>query len=96
MDGYTKAIFSGLPTVVLARAIQYILTATDNDLVGLYHLAAQPISKFDLLTMVNNIYGLGLKIVPCDSIKIDRSLSGDKFASDIGFNILVGQLWWKI
>ena len=42
--GYTRAIFSGLPTVVLAQLVRDVIIP-DSSLHGLYHIAADPISK---------------------------------------------------
>jgi len=56
VKGYAKAIFSGLPTVELARVIKdYVLP--NPSLHGLYHVSAEPIDKFSLLRLVADIYG---------------------------------------
>jgi dTDP-4-dehydrorhamnose reductase len=82
--GYTRAIFSGLPTVELARIIRDIVIPR-NDLRGVYHVAADPISKFDLLQMVNKEYGKGLEIQPDDKVVIDRSLDATLFRESTGY-----------
>lgn len=82
--GYKNAIFSGLPTVEIARIIHnFILPATH--LSGLYHVSADPISKFDLLTMVADVYEKNIRIEPDFSIIIDRSLDSSKFRSFVGY-----------
>ena len=43
--GYTRAIFSGLPTVVFAQLIRDIVIPRP-DLFGVYHVAASRIAKF--------------------------------------------------
>lgn len=84
VKGFTRAIFSGLPSCELARVIRdQILPHTD--LHGIYHVAAQPISKFDLLEIVNRAYGKGLKIEPDDYLKIDRSLNASRFLAATGY-----------
>src|SRR5690606_14165069 len=45
--GYRKAIFSGLPTAVLARTI-FDLIRSPQPLSGVWHVASDPIDKFDL------------------------------------------------
>ena len=82
--GYTKAIFSGLPTIILARIIRDIVMPR-GDLNGLYHVAARPISKFELLKLVSKVYGKKINIIPDNYIRIDRSLNAEKFKSDTGF-----------
>jgi dTDP-4-dehydrorhamnose reductase len=83
-NGYSRAIFSGLPTVVLARFIRDIVIPKP-DLSGLYHLAAQPISKYDLLCLVAEVYGKAIEILPDDHLVIDRSLNADKLRSETGY-----------
>ncbi len=52
VTGYSRAVFSGLPTCELARVVrEYVVP--NNDLNGIYHVAAEPISKYDLLQMIN-------------------------------------------
>ena len=75
---YTNYIFSGLTTNELSRIIKdYILI--NSSLSGVYHVAANPISKFKLLTLVAEIYNLKININKDDSVKMDRSLSQKKF-----------------
>ncbi len=82
--GYTRAIFSGLPTVVLAGVIRDVV-APRTDLHGVYHLAAQPIAKYDLLRLVAQIYGKQIDIIPDDQLQIDRSLDGSRFREATGY-----------
>ncbi len=84
VKGYTRAIFSGLPTCELAKIIRDLVLPR-ADLHGLYHVAAQPISKYDLLEMVNRTYDIGLKIEPDDHLKIDRSLNASRFREATGY-----------
>ncbi len=83
--GFTKAVFSGLPTVELALVIRDYVIANPG-LQGLYHVAAAPISKFDLLTIVADVYGRDIGIVPDDRYRIDRSLDGAKFSRVTGYS----------
>lgn len=82
--GFPKAIFSGLPTVVLASLIRDVLLPRPA-LNGLYHIASEPISKLALLDLVARRYGKAIEIRPDDSVAINRSLSAEKFAADTGF-----------
>jgi dTDP-4-dehydrorhamnose reductase len=82
--GFTKAIFSGLPTVEIARVVEeYVLPYPE--LHGVYHLSVDPISKHDLLSMVKDVYGKKIEIVPDDSLVIDRSLDCTRFRKATGF-----------
>ena len=82
--GYTRAIFSGVPTVTLAQIVRDIVIPL-TDLYGVYHVAAQPISKFDLLRLIADVYGKRIEIMPDDELIIDRSLNGDRFRQTTGY-----------
>jgi len=82
--GFKNVIFSGLPTVYLAKIInEYIIPS--KDLNGLYHVSAEPISKYNLLNLIAERYSKKIKIIPEEDFKIDRSLISDRFRSLTGF-----------
>lgn len=82
--GFRKAIFSGLPTVEMANLIRdYVIP--NNSLRGVYHVSADPISKYDLLNLVAKIYGKEIDIEPDDGFVIDRSLDSSKFRELTGY-----------
>ena len=55
------------------------------ELHGLYHVSADPINKFDLLTLVSQEYGKEIQIRPDDQLLIDRSLDSTRFRLATGF-----------
>jgi dTDP-4-dehydrorhamnose reductase len=72
--GYRRAIYSGLTTREMARAIEHFL-AHDEGLSGLWHLASSPIDKHDLLSRLSRRLGRAdVEIVPDDGFVCDRSL----------------------
>lgn len=83
-NGFSRAIFSGLPAVILARIIRDVVIPRP-DLSGLYHVAAQPISKYDLLRLVAGVYDKTVDIVRDDSLVIDRSLNAERFRLATGY-----------
>lgn len=84
VNGYTRAIFSGLPTVELAKVIRdYVIPKPQ--LRGLYHVAAAPIAKHDLLKLIGQAYGRSNEIRPDDRLKIDRSLDATRFQLAAGY-----------
>ena len=84
VKGYSKAVFSGLPTVELARVIRdYVLP--QPDLKGLYHVSAEPIDKFSLLKLVAETYGKKILISEDESVTIDRSLDSALFRRVTGY-----------
>lgn len=82
--GYARAIFSGLPTVIFAQIIRDVVLP-HNELSGLYHIAAKPINKFNLLKLIAEVYGKSIDIVPDDKLVIDRSLDADLFRRATGY-----------
>lgn len=83
-NGYTRAIFSGLPTVALAGVVRDVVLPRP-ELFGVYHVAAQAISKFDLLALIANIYGKKIELVASDKLVIDRSLNAQRFNDATGY-----------
>jgi dTDP-4-dehydrorhamnose reductase len=71
IDGYTKSIWSGLTTLELSKAISYSIEA---DLNGLIHIASDPISKYDLINIINNEFKLNIEIKKVDGLVSDKSL----------------------
>jgi dTDP-4-dehydrorhamnose reductase len=84
VKGFSRAVFSGLPTVELARVMKDFVMP-HPELSGLYHVSAEPISKLDLLRLVAAQYGKSIEIVPDDQLVIDRSLNGSHFSSATGY-----------
>lgn len=82
--GFTHAIFSGLPTVVLAQIIRDAVIPR-TDISGVYHVAAQPISKYNLLKLIADAYCKKIEIVPSGQLVIDRSLNADRFRDVTGY-----------
>ncbi|HEU4455545.1 MAG TPA: sugar nucleotide-binding protein, partial [Longimicrobium sp.] len=83
LRGFTRAIYSGLPTVTLARTIRGLITA-GMPLSGLWQVASEPIDKFDLLRRLGERLGVGHTLVPDDTLRIDRSLDDARFRAATG------------
>jgi len=82
--GYRKAIFSGVPTIELARIIRdHVLP--NPALRGSYHVSAAAIDKYSLLKMIAEIYRKDIEIVPSDAVEIDRSLDSERFTQSTGY-----------
>jgi dTDP-4-dehydrorhamnose reductase len=82
--GFTRAIFSGFPTVTLANLMVDFLL--DNpDMTGLYHLSAAPIPKYELLRLVAGEYGKKIEITPEAEPEEDRSLDSAAFRKITGY-----------
>lgn len=85
--GFERAIFSGLPTVEVARVIRDFVIP-HPELHGVFNLSAQPINKFELLTLVAHAYGKKIDIVRDRELVIDRSLDSTRFRHATGFEPL--------
>lgn len=82
--GFRRAIFSGFPTVELARIVrEHVLPRPELN--GLYHVSADAIAKYDLLHLFAATYGRDIEIEPDDSLVIDRSLNSDRFRDATGY-----------
>ncbi len=85
VKGYKRTVFSGLPTVEVARIIQdYVIP--HPKLHGVYHVSAEPINKFDLLMHIAHAYGKEIDIIEDNEFVIDRSLDSSRFRSATGYN----------
>lgn len=84
VDGYSNAVFSGFPTIVLADIISTLISEHPM-LSGVYHVSSDPINKFDLLNLINKSYNLGMEIDRFEDFHIDRSLDSTKYRKATGF-----------
>ena len=83
--GYKRALFSGLTTNRLADIVGDLIEKHPN-LCGLYQVASQTISKFDLLRLLCAAYELDIEILTNDQFFCDRSLRADKFEAATGYS----------
>lgn len=94
--GFRRVIYSGVTTNHLAELVERIVLCHPQ-LSGLYQVAAEPISKYDLLRSIRDAYRLNVEIEPDESEISDRSLCGEKLRGAIGYQPpawpeLIGQL----
>ena len=84
VKGFRKAIYTGFPTVEMARIIhEYVIP--NPQLTGLYHVSSEPISKYDLLKLIAEKYGKQIEIQPYDEFYCDRSLDSTLFRKKTGY-----------
>jgi len=81
--GFRRAVFSGFTTEALAHIIGKVIVE-QPELSGVWHVASEPISKFDLLNLVKQTYGLATEIESDDEFACDRSLDGSRFRNTTG------------
>lgn len=72
INGYTKAIWTGITTIELLNAIKAAIT---ENLCGLYHLVNNKrITKFDLLNLMKDEFVKNIILIEDNNYKIDKSL----------------------
>lgn len=84
VQGFRRAVFSGLPTVELARVIRDFVLS-NPDLRGVWHVSADPINKYELLLLVREAYGRSIEVHANDDLVIDRSLNSQRFRDKTGY-----------
>jgi len=86
VNGFTNATFSGFTTLALAKIVNQVIT-NHQSLHGLFNVASEPISKYELICQLNAALNLGIEIVPDESFHCDRSLDGSRFEDKTGIPI---------
>ncbi len=81
--GFKRAVFSGFTTGALSEVLARII-AEHPGLNGVWHVASDPINKFDLLSLIKESYGISLEIGFDESFVCDRSLNGSRFRLETG------------
>jgi dTDP-4-dehydrorhamnose reductase len=85
VKGYTNVIFSGFPTIELAKILKDFIIINPA-LHGLYQVSADPISKYELLKLIAQIYQKQIEIEPDNQLHIDRSLISSRFREISGYS----------
>ena len=71
INGFKKAIWSGVTTLELAKALKW---AIDNSIAGLYHVTNNSsICKYDLLELFKKYTKKEIDIIPIDGRQVDKS-----------------------
>jgi dTDP-4-dehydrorhamnose reductase len=83
IQGYRKALYSGVTTNYLADTVGDLIER-GGALHGLYQLASQPISKYDLLCLIRDTMGIDIDIQPVEGEICDRTMIGARFEAATG------------
>lgn len=93
IKGYRGAIYTGVSTAVLAGLVGDLLE-NSPELSGMYQVASQPITKYDLLVRLRDTMGWDdITIEPDDAFQCDRSLIGARFEAATGW---IAPAWDKM
>ena len=84
INGYTKALWTGVTTLTLAKAMEQALK---ENLTGLYNLVNnENISKYELLKLFNKyMKDSSLEILPNDNLSLNKSLVNTR--TDFSFKV---------
>jgi len=80
ISGFTQAIWSGVTTIELAKAVKW---AIDNDITGLYHVTNNSsISKYNLLQLFKKYTKQDINIKSVDGNNVDKSFIDTRLLMD--------------
>lgn len=83
INGYTKVIWSGVSTLILAKVVGW---AIENKITGLYHVTNnKSIDKFALLTLIKKYTKKNILISPFDGKELNKSFIDSR--KEINFEI---------
>ena len=87
IKGFTNAYYSGISTLEMSRVVGDIIEFHQG-VSGLRQLSCiEPISKFELLCLARDAFGVNVEIVPDGNFTIKPTLNSDKLKSEINLSI---------
>lgn len=81
--GFTRAIYTGFTTLEMSRIIEMVIQRPKAS--GLYQVASDPITKYDLLLLFREKLMHDVVIEPDASFSCDRSLDGSRFRAEFNY-----------
>ena len=82
ITGFDKAFFSGLTTWELAQNLNTLIQSDWETLPRLIHIPGPRINKYELLCLINEVYGCNKEIFRDSALQIDRSLCSDYYCNE--------------
>jgi dTDP-4-dehydrorhamnose reductase len=82
--GFRRVIYSGITTNEMANVVTMLVRDLPA-LSGTFQVASDPISKFELLTLIRDAYRLDIEMTPDDREVSDRSMIGQRFTDASGW-----------
>ena len=83
INGFSRVMYSGVATVYMARLVVDLIE-NHKDFNGIYNIASNPISKFELLHLINDNFDLGLVINKDQNIVSNKTLDASKIENELG------------
>jgi dTDP-4-dehydrorhamnose reductase len=84
VKGYEKVLYTGLSTLEISKLVLNLIENFPK-LTGIYNVASEPISKLEILKLINEKLKLGTEIIPDSDVVLDRTLNGAKFRELTGY-----------
>lgn len=84
VSGYSEVMYSGLTTNKVADEVIRVLEMFPQ-LSGLYQVSSEPISKYDLLELVKDIYRTDITLIKNTNYKSNKVLRCDKYVLATSF-----------
>tara|TARA_B100001059_G_scaffold162242_1_gene161817 strand:+ start:567 stop:1436 length:870 start_codon:yes stop_codon:yes gene_type:complete len=85
IEGYKNVIYSGVTSKWMGKTINHIIK-NKIELNGIYNISSIPISKYDLLVKLSDIFNLNVDISLNSNIKSNKVLISKKFTEITGIN----------
>ena len=76
-------MYSGVTTVYMARLLADLIE-NEKNLSGIYNIASNPISKLELLHLINDNFNLGFVINKDQNITSNKTLDTSKIENELG------------
>lgn len=84
INGFSEVYYSGVTPNFVAREVARIINQFP-ELSGLYQISSERISKFDLLSIANELFQVNVDIKKDSSKKSDKSLNCDRYIKATNF-----------
>ena len=81
--GFAKAIYSGSTTIEMVKIMAMIIKDHPH-ICGVYQVASKPITKYNLLCLIKDTFGLNVNITRDEDFCCDLSLKMDRFVQTTG------------
>jgi len=92
INGYNNVFFNGTTTIIIINEIIRIIESKKY-IYGIRHITGPKVSKYELLTIINNEFNLNKNIIPLDEPKISRLLKDDLIDSNqLNWNKMIKDL----
>lgn len=84
VNGFKNAVFSGFTTIEMSRIIEKMII-NHPEASGIYNVSSNPISKYDLLSLIREKMNFKIKIIPDETFRCDRSLDSTRFCTEFNY-----------